>query len=340
MEYQVLDIVMTTANEIINQRRIINGPRDSLRAISLQKYPWAREIWLTMLKNTWFPAEVDLSRDIREFPSLSKPEKQMFSRALAFLSNLDAIQLTNLAENITGYITDPTIQQCLYRQVFEEAVHVDSYSAIVEAVCSDPMEIYDMYRVNPTLKSKNDFVLSKANEIKNHEFSNEQFIYALTANVVLEGIYFYSGFLSFYTLARMGKMLGAANMIKFIQRDELVHLELFTKIFNSLKAEMPHEFTPRVLENCRNIIRQGVELETSWGQHVIEGGVMGLTDKIMENYCKSLGDERAEKLELGQLYGVANPVNWVVGFSKVNRTEENFFEAKVTSYSKRQLSDW
>jgi len=253
---------------------------------------------------------------------------------------LDAIQLTNLAENISGYVTDPDIQKCLYRQVFEEAIHVESYSTLVEAMCEDPMIIYDMYRVNPVLQKKNDFVMDQADKMNQNGFSAEQFVYAVVSNVVLEGIYFYSGFLSFYTLARMGKMLNSSNMIRFIQRDEMVHLEVFINLWHALKAERPEIFNDNVLENCRQIIRNAVTLEAAWGTHIIEGGVMGLTDEIMLQYCQYLGDERAERLGLGKLYNVTHPVKWVEKFSQVNYTEENFFETKVTSYSKRQLDDW
>lgn len=359
-----------SAIDIINRRRIIQGPSDKLRAISPVKYPWARELWLLMLANNWFPAEVDLTRDINEYnQNLQAGERQMYNRALAFLSNLDAIQLNNLAENISVHITDPTIQQCLYRQVYEEALHVESYSTMVEAMCEDPMEIYDMYRVNPTLKDKNDFVMAQAGQMREEGFSPEQFVYALVSNVVLEGVYFYSGFLAFYTLARMGKMLKSANMIRFINRDELTHLEVFINLWHALRQERPEIFTPEVLENCRRIIRQAVALEAAWGKHIIEGGVLGLTDTIMEDYCQYLGDERARRLGLGVLFGAKrekknadglverneqneiitivdmstpaeNPVQWVDQFSKVNQSEENFFETKVTTYSKRGLSDW
>lgn len=331
---------MSTAMQIINQRKLIQGPSDKLRAISPIKFPWAREMWKQMLANTWFPTEVDLTRDKKEYGSLHEGERKLFDRALAFLSNLDAIQLENLAHNISVHITDPVVQTCIYRQVYEESLHVESYSTMVEALCDDPMEIYDMYRVNPILQHKNDFVLRQANDINEKGFSPEGFIYALVSNVALEGIYFYSGFLSFYTLARMGKMLSSATMIRFIQRDELVHLEVFINMFHALKEERPELFTAEVLENCRKILRQAVILESAWGSHLIEGGVLGLTENIISDYCKFLGDDRSMRLDLGMLYNIKNPVEWVDRFSQVNYTEENFFETKVTTYSKRQLDDW
>lgn len=323
--------------KVIDARRIILGPRDKLRTINPVKYPWSRTLYDTMKNNTWFPEEINLSRDKREFPSLTAGERQMYTRALAFLSNLDAIQLDNLAENIAPHITDPTVQQMLHRQVAEEGVHVDSYSTIIETVCDSPLPIYNLYRVDPALQAKNDFVIAQANQMKDNGFSVEQFIYAVVANVVLEGVYFYSGFLSFYTLSRAGKMANSANMIRFIQRDEELHLEIFIHIWHTLRQEHPGVFTAEVLENCRKIIRQGVDLEGAWGCHIIEGGVMGLNDRLMINYARSLGDSRARRLGLGVLYGVKNDVEWVVDYSKVNYTEENFFETKVTGYSKRQL---
>lgn len=329
-----------TAQEIVNQRRIILGPQDKLRSISTVKYPWARDVWKIMLENTWQPTEVNLTRDTQEYKSdkLTKGEKLGYDRALAFLSNLDAIQLDNLAENINVWITDPNIKLCIHRQIFEEALHVESYSTLVEAMCDDPLYIYDMYRVNPILQKKNDFILTQANDITTYEFTPERFVYAVVSNIILEGIYFYSGFLTFYTLARMGKMLKSADMIKLIQRDEVVHLNLFVNLYHSLRAEMPEVFTKEVEENCIKLFKNAVELETAWGQHLIEGGILGLTNDIVSDYIKFLADERVTMIGLPKIYNVKNPVAWVDKFSQIQKTEENFFETTVANYSKRQLS--
>ena len=49
---------------------------------------------------------------------------------------------------------------------------------------------------------------------------------ACIANFILEGIYFYSGFMFFYNLSRNGKMSGSAQEIRYINRDENTHLWL------------------------------------------------------------------------------------------------------------------
>lgn len=53
----------------------------------------------------------------------------------------------------------------------------------------------------------------------------------LIANYILEGIYFYSGFMFFYNLSRNGKMSGSAQEIRYINRDENTHLWLFATSF-------------------------------------------------------------------------------------------------------------
>lgn len=61
---------------------------------------------------------------------------------------------------------------------------------------------------------------------------------ALIANYILEGIYFYSGFMFFYNLGRMGKMPGTVQEIRYINRDENTHLWLFRSMILDLKKNV------------------------------------------------------------------------------------------------------
>ena len=65
----------------------------------------------------------------------------------------------------------------------------------------------------------------------------------MMANYILEGIYFYSGFMFFYNLSRNGKMPGSAQEIRYINRDENTHLWLFRNMILQLKEEEPELFT-------------------------------------------------------------------------------------------------
>ena len=59
--------------------------------------------------------------------------------------------------------------------------------------------------------------------------SPEALLRALMANYILEGVYFYSGFMFFYNLSRNGKMPGSAQEIRSINRDENTHLDVYKR---------------------------------------------------------------------------------------------------------------
>lgn len=326
---------MSRSTEIINKRRLAFGERNELMAISPQKHRWARDMWKQMLANNWTASEVDLSDDGNCYRAkLTEGERFAFDSALSFVSNLDGIQLYNLTNNISKCITSPEVEMCIARQAYEEALHVDAYSQIVETVSSDPMEVYMRFESDGMLAAKNLHIMRQSNILaKNH--THEQFARAIVANIALEGIYFYAAFLVFYCFGRSGKMIGSSDMIKFINRDEITHMRLFTHMFWTHKTEEPWVYTPEFYEDAAAIIRDATELEVKWGQYIIQKGVPGLSNAIMEEYVQHLANERAALIGLQPLYpGVKNPLPWVEMFSDPGRNrEKNFFESKIIDYS-------
>jgi ribonucleoside-diphosphate reductase beta chain len=333
---------MTDYSSRVNERRLILGPKDNLMAISPMKHKWAREIWQIMLQNNWTAQEVDLSRDVACYKEkLTDAERFMYDKALAFLSNLDGIQFNNLTQNIGHHITSPEVSMLIARQAFEEALHVDAYSSMIEAISLDPMSVYMTFERDGLLAAKNEHILRQSAALGT-EFSPRAFALAVVSNILLEGIYFFSGFLAFYLLARNGKMLGSCDMIRLIQRDEEgTHLKLFVAMLETLKVEHPEVFDAEFYEEAGKLFRDAVDLESAWGRYIIKGGVLGATDQIVDDYIRTLANERAALVGMFPPYpGVKNPVPWVKKFSAVNGVETNFFEGKVSSYAVGGALEW
>ena len=327
---------MSKADDVVSARRLVGGPYDKYRGLTPVKYPWARTIWDQMLANTWFPAEVILTADAKEYNKLDAGMRLAYDRALAFLANLDSIQLVNLADNIAPLITAPEVTKCLHRQVFEEQLHVESYSTMIESISLDPELIYFMPTDDPILEAKNDYITKQAELLKTDR-SKEAIILAMAANIILEGIYFFSGFAAFHTFGRAGKVLGSSNMIKFIQRDEETHLGLFRAILRTYCQEEGLHITD-FLGPLRELFDGAATLEIVWGKHIIEGGVLGLTDQIMEDYIHYLADQRMVSIGLPVMYGAKNPIPWVDEYAKINNAETAFFERRPTDYVKGGFS--
>ena len=208
---------------------------------------------------------------------------------------------------------------------------------MVDSISTNSEEIYELWRRDMMLKHKNDAIAAVYDQLSDNP-TETNFIKACFANQILEGIYFYSGFAYIYTLARSGKMLGSAQMIRFIQRDEVTHLVLFQNLINTLKRERPDLFTKELEEDVYNMFREAVKLEVDWGKYITQGQILGLTDDIVEQYIQFLADDRLKNVGMKALYNVDNPIKWVDDFSKFNDQKTNFFEGTVANYSKGSLS--
>ncbi|UOR41817.1 ribonucleotide-diphosphate reductase subunit beta [Helicobacter pylori] len=337
MEVSRKKIYNPNSTESVNERKIFGGNPTSMFDLNKIKYQWADHLWKTMLANTWFAEEVSMNDDKRDYLKLSTAEKIGYDRALAQLIFMDSLQTNNLIDNVNPFITSPEINLCLVRQAYEEALHSHAYAVMVESISANTEEIYDMWRNDMQLKSKNDYIAQVYMELAKNP-TEENILKALFANQILEGIYFYSGFSYFYTLARSGKMLGSAQMIRFIQRDEVTHLILFQNMINALRNERADLFTPQLINEVIEMFKKAVEIEASWGDYITQGKILGLTSSLIEQYIQFLADSRLSKVGIAKVYGVQHPIKWVESFSSFNEQRSNFFEARVSNYAKGSVS--
>jgi len=325
------------SNEDVNARQIFGGNPTGIFELNNIKYQWAYNLWEVMLNNTWFPKEVDMTRDVNDYKNLTATEKAAYDKALSQLIFMDSLQTNNLIDNVNPYVTAPEINLILVRQSFEEALHSQSYAVMVDSISQNSEEIYELWRRDMMLKSKNDAIAAVYDTLA-HDPTEHNFVKACFANQILEGIYFYSGFTYIYTLARSGKMLGSAQMIRFIQRDEVTHLVLFQNLINTLKRERKDLFTKQLEDEVYEMFKEAVALEVSWGQYITEGQILGLTNDIVEQYIQYLADDRLNAVGMNKLYNVDNPIKWVDDFASFNDQKSNFFEATVTNYSKGSIN--
>ena len=324
------------SNESLNDRRIFGGNSDGMINFTKMKYQWALNLWDTMEGNTWFPKEVQMTGDAKDYKFLTAPEKRMYDLVLSQLIFMDSLQTNNLMDNINPYITAPEVNACLSRQSYEEANHSKSYAVMVESISDNTDEIYDMWKNDGQLKEKNNYIAGVYKNLAG-DITDKKIVLALFANQILEGLYFYAGFAAMYALGKSGKMLGSSQMIRFIQRDEVTHLLLFQNMINSVRKERPDLFTDELEQEVRVMFRKAVELEASWGSYITQGQILGFTDAIIKQYIQYLADKRLEAVGYKPEYNVKHPIPWVDGYASFNDQRANFFESNVVNYSKGSI---
>lgn len=319
-----------------SKKRMINGNTTNLNDFNNMKYNWVSDWYRQAMNNFWIPEEVNLAQDLKDYGKLKEEERTAYDKILSFLIFLDSIQTANLS-NINNYITASEVNLCLTIQAFQEAVHSQSYSYMLDSICSPEK------RNEILFQWKNDNVLLERNKFIGDLYNNfvsgpnmKSFLKTVMANYILEGIYFYSGFMFFYNLERNGKMPGSAQEIRYINRDENTHLWLFRNIIKELRDEIPEVFTDKVLEELKNMLRTGVENEIAWGNYVIGDSIGGINKILIDKYIKYLGNLRAKAIGLGTLYEgyEINPAPWVDFHADANQVKTDFFEARSTAYAK------
>ena len=136
-------------------------------------------------------------------------------------------------------------------------------------------------------------------------------------------------------------MTASSDMIKYINRDEGgTHLDLFTNMHHTFKQENPEIYDAQFVADARKMFLDAAALEIEWGKYIIQGGILGLTDEVIEGFIQHLTNRRSAALGLGELFpGVENPVLWFDQFSEPNKGRSNFFEAKPTDYDSSGL-EW
>jgi len=328
-------------NSLVSKRRVINAPADTMLQLLPYKYLWAPEFFDKMYANSWHPAEINLNEDAATWKSsqLTEQEREVFLRSLSFVSNLDTVQTYSLAHAISKHITAPEIQILVIRQLFEETIHVLSYSQMIELLGLDPEMTYGRYRHDQILKNKLDHICEPINSLLDPDFktgdfsSNQKFLEALVNNILLEGVFFYSSFVMFYALARNNKMLNSARMIGLINRDEATHCGLITLVVNAMVEENPELWTKEFQQKMVEMVKKATKLEIEWGKAIIGKGILGINPENITQYIKFLADTRLAAINLPRQYYVENPFGWVDDFTQIDQELGAFFETTVSRYS-------
>jgi ribonucleoside-diphosphate reductase beta chain len=331
-----------------NQKRLINANKVDVNQLMPLKYKWAWEHYLNGCANNWLPTEVSMGKDIELWKSdkLTQDERRVIMRNLGFFSTAESLVGNNIILAIFKHVTNPEARQYLLRQAFEEAVHTHTFHYIVESLSLDQGEVFNMYNEVNTIRNKDKFEMKLTAEVVRDDFTTETFEGAqkflenlIGYYVIMEGIFFYSGFVMILSFHRQNKMTGVGEQFQYILRDESIHLNFGIDLINSIKAENPELWSPEFQERMVAKIREAVELEYQYAADCLPNGILGLSAPMFRDYVQYIADRRLERIGLKPQYGSKNPFPWMSETIDLGK-EKNFFETRVTEYQTAASLSW
>lgn len=331
-----------------DDKRLINCQAVDVNQLMPLKYQWAWEHYLNGCANNWMPTEVSMQRDIELWKSnrFNADERRVIMRNLGFFSTAESLVGNNIVLAIFKHITNPECRQYLLRQAFEEAVHTHTFHYIVESLSLDQREIFNMYHEVNSIHDKDAFEMTLTSDIMDPNFSTattegvQKFIKNLIGfYVIMEGIFFYSGFVMILSFKRQNRMAGIGEQFEYIMRDESTHLSFGADLINGIKAENPQAWTPALVAEIEAMIEKAVELEIAYAVDCLPNGILGLNAGLFREYVQHIADRRLERIGLKPKYGSRNPFPWMSETIDLGK-EKNFFETRVTEYQTGGALSW
>ena len=301
-------------------------------------YQWAYDLYNQAVRNTWFPHEIALKEDLEDWAKMTDDERHAVTFLMAFFNPAELIVNRSIALGIYPYLKAPAAHLYLAKQMWEEANHCVAFEYVLETFPFDREKIYNVHLEIPSMRAKEEYInrymkrmTEETLDITSPE-GKKDFIRNLVAtNIVMEGIWFYSGFMVALSFRQRNQLRNFGSMINWVLRDESLHLQFGMNLIHSILEENKEILTEEFADDIRSVIIEGVNLETAYNKDLFPHGILGLNADYVNQYVQYVTDRRLEELGLPKEYNVINPAKWMSSATDVYELV-NFFEAQNTSY--------
>lgn len=314
-----------------------------------QKYPIFEKLTRQQISYSWVPEEIPLQRDSKDFRALTSAEQHIFTSNIKRQIVLDTKQGTAPSLAFLPIASLPEIENWIQTWSYFETIHSRSYTHIIRNIYPNPSEVFDhILDVEPIADlaidiSKHYDKLIQYNAMSKFASSltprqhKKALWMALNAVNILEGIRFYVSFACSWAFAEKKTMEGNAKMIKFICRDENLHLAATQHMLKILPKDDP-EFVHIAREGeaeVTELFRSAVDQEKEWARYLFDqGSMLGLNYEMLCSYVEWIAHKRMTTLGLQSLYkGGANPFPWTqkwIGGAEVQVAPQ---ETQISSYT-------
>jgi ribonucleoside-diphosphate reductase beta chain len=321
------------------------GPRVNIARYDKQRYRIFETLTDKQLGFFWRPEEVDVTRDSKDFKNLTQHEQHIFTSNLKRQILLDSVQGRGPVETFMPLCSLPELENWLVTWAFSETIHSRSYTHIIRNVYSDPSKVFDeMLDIKEIVDCAKS--ISKYYDNLAENPTKKNLWLALNAVNALEGIRFYVSFACSWAFAELKKMEGNAKIIKFIARDENVHMASTQQLIKLLPKEDKDyaKIAIDTQDEVKQIFRDVLDQEKAWAEYLFkEGSMIGLNAELLGEYVEWLGNKRMYAIGLSNERGGSDPLPWTQKWISGAEVQVAPQETEITSYIvggiKKDLND-
>ena len=318
------------------------------------KYPIFKDLDSRQMMNFWRPEEIELKKDRADFQTLTDNEKFIFTSNLKYQTMLDSV-ICRGVPTLLEFVTNTELEACLMTWQFFEKIHSQSYSYIIQNVYSDSKDVFGgiyedeqiIKRANSAIQDYNNLMGMACDKNRLSDIKKQIYMTIVSINI-LEAVRFYVSFICSFAFAENKKMIGNADIIKLIKRDEALHLYNTQEILKILNSNEDEGFV-KVAKDCENkackMFESAAQEEKEWASYLFkDGSIIGLNETVLHNYVDWLCQSRRKAIGLPYETGFKNPIaGWIDPWMNSESVQVAPQEHEITSYkigaSKNDLED-
>ncbi|AIS73546.1 hypothetical protein pSs1_00236 [Shigella phage pSs-1] len=349
----------------------------------IQRHKVFEDLTEKQLSFFWRPEEVNLMMDAAQFNKLPQYQQDIFTNNLKYQSLLDSIQGRAPSAVLMSLISDPSLDTWVATWTFSETIHSRSYTHIMRNLYTDPSKVFDEIVLDEDIMKRAesigryyDDVLKKTRYWQNAkadiEYQKEinadeddikdaiehemywkrelmRSLY-LCLHVInaLEAIRFYVSFACTFNFHKnMEIMEGNAKIMKFIARDEQLHLKGTQYIIRQLQLGTDGDEWVKIAQECEqeavDIFMEVNRQEKDWAVHLFkDGDVPGLNTNSMWSFIDYLTVSRMKQCGLPCPITdapVKHPYPWIREYLNSDNVQSAPQEVELSSYLVAQIDN-
>ena len=314
-----------------------------------QKYPWLEKLTEKSLGFFWQPSEVDIYKDAKDFKDLTVHEQHIFTSNLKRQILLDSVQGRAPTMAFGPICSLPELETWITTWAFSETIHSRSYTHIIRNIYPNPSKIFDEIMDIPeivecagdiskyydTLIEYNNYAGECGTYTGDYNHKRALWLALMSVNV-LEGVRFYVSFACSWAFAEVKRMEGNAKIIKFIARDENLHLAGTQQLLKALPKEDADfaRIAEETKDGCIDLFDSAVKQEKAWASYLFrDGSMVGLNFALLSDYIEWIANKRMTAIGLPTTYkGGSNPLPWTQKWISGSDVQVAPQQTQITSY--------
>ena len=297
----------------------------------------------------WRPEEVDILKDATDFKNLTAHEQHIFTSNLKRQILLDSVQGRSPNIAFLPITSLPEVETWIETWAFSETIHSRSYTHIIRNVYANPSKVFDeMLDIQEIcdcadsitenydkLIKWNDLLSSGSKKYNEYEHKKAIWLCLMSVNI-LEGVRFYVSFACSWAFAELKRMEGNAKIIKFIARDENVHLASTQTMLKLLPKDDKdfEKIRKETYGQCTQMFVDAVEQEKAWADYLFkDGSIIGLNAELLKQYVEYIAAKRMHAVGQEKLFNRGtNPLPWTQSWITGGSVQVAPQETEISSY--------